>query len=288
LGNGYIWYQPRNRTTGLENQGWKNSWDAITYQDGTLPDLPRATCELQGYAYDAKTRAARLAREFWNDPGYANQLEREAADLKERFNRDFWIEDKGYYALALDPDGRQVDALASNMGHLLWSGIVPADRAKKVAEHLLGPRLFSGWGVRTLATDAARYNPVGYHTGTIWPFDNAFIAWGLRRYGHTQEAGSITQGIIDASGYFRGRLPETFAGYNRELTKYPVQYPNACSPYALSAGTPLLLLRSMLGLNPEGENLIIKPALPKEIGNIGLLDIPGRWGRIDVCGRGRV
>jgi glycogen debranching enzyme len=191
LGNGYISYQPRNRTTGLENQCWKTSWDAITYQDGTLPDLPRATCELQGYAYDAKTRAARLAREFWNDPDYADQLEREAADLKERFNRDFWIKDKEYYALALDPDGRQVDALASNMGHLLWSGIVPADRAKKVADHLLGPKLFSGWGVRTLATDAARYNPIGYHTGTIWPFDNAFIAWGLRRYGHTQEAGRI-------------------------------------------------------------------------------------------------
>jgi glycogen debranching enzyme len=288
LGNGYISYQRRNTTTGLENQCWKNSWDAITYQDGTLPDLPRATCELQGYAYDAKTRAARLAREFWNDPDFADQLEREAADLKERFNRDFWIKDKEYYALALDPDGRQVDALASNMGHLLWSGIVPADRAKKIAEHLLGPKLFSGWGVRTLASDAARYNPVGYHTGTIWPFDNAFIAWGLHRYGHIQEAGRITQAMIDASQYFRGRLPETFAGYNRELTKYPVQFPNACSPYALSAGTPLLLLRSMLGLNPDGEHLVIEPAIPKEIGNIGLLDVPGRWGRIDACGRGRV
>jgi glycogen debranching enzyme len=287
MGNGYISYQPRNTTTGLENQGWKSSWDAITYQDGTLPDLPRATCELQGYAYDAKTRAARLAREFWNDPGYADQLEREAADLKERFNRDFWIKDREYYALALEPDGRQVDALASNMGHLLWSGIATPDRAKKVAEHLLGPKLFSGWGVRTLASDAARYNPVGYHTGTIWPFDNAFIAWGLNRYGHTEEAGRITQGIIDASQYFRGRLPETFAGYNRELTKYPVQYPNACSPYALSAGTVLLLLRSMLGLNLEGEHLVIEPAVPKEIGNIGLLDIPGRWGRIDACGRSR-
>jgi glycogen debranching enzyme len=173
------------------------------------------------------------------------------------------------------------------MGHLLWSGIATPDRAKKVAEHLLGPKLFSGWGVRTLASDAARYNPVGYHTGTIWPFDNAFIAWGLNRYGHTEEAGRITQGIIDASQYFRGRLPETFAGYNRELTKYPVQYPNACSPYALSAGSVLLLLRTMLGLNPEGDHLIIKPAIPKDIGNIQLLDIPGRWGHTDAYGRNR-
>jgi glycogen debranching enzyme len=141
--------------------------------------------------------------------------------------------------------------------------------------------------VRTLASDAARYNPVGYHTGTVWPFDNAFIAWGLRRYGHTEEAGRITQGIIDASEYFRGRLPETFAGYNRDLTRYPVVYPNACSPYALSTGTPLLLLRTMLGLNPDGDHLIVQPAIPKDIGNIQLLDIPGGWGHTDAYGRSR-
>ena len=159
MGDGYVWYQRRNETTGLENQCWKDSWDSISYRDGRLPGLPRATCELQGYAYDAKIRGARLAREFWNDPAYADRLEREAAELKERFNRDFWVEDGEYYALALDADGGQVDALSSNIGHLLWSGIVDQSRAAKIAEHLLGPRLFSGWGVRTLAKGEARYNP---------------------------------------------------------------------------------------------------------------------------------
>ncbi|WP_165824585.1 glycogen debranching N-terminal domain-containing protein [Micromonospora globispora] len=288
LGNGYIWYQRRNTTNGLENQCWKDSWDSISYHDGRLPPLPRATCELQGYAYDAKRRAARLARQFWNDPGYAEQLEREAADLKERFNRDFWIEDGEYYALALDPDGRQVDALASNIGHLLWSGIVPPDRAKQLANHLLGPKLFSGWGVRTLATDAGRYNPVGYHVGTVWPFDNSFIAWGLRRYGFAEEAGRIAERVIDAAQYFRGRLPEAFAGYDRELTKYPVQYPTACSPQAWSAGAVLLFLRTMLGLESHDDHLVIKPALPRTIGRIELLDIPGRWGPADAFGRSRL
>jgi glycogen debranching enzyme len=287
LGDGYVWYQRRNMETGLENQGWKSSWDAISYADGRLPGVPRATCELQGYAYDAKLRAARMARQFWNDPAYADRLEREAAELKERFNRDFWLADKEYYALALDGDGGQVDALASNMGHLLWSGIVDAQRAPKVAEHLLGPRLFSGWGVRTLAEGQGRYNPVGYHVGTVWPFDNSIIAWGLRRYGFDEEAGRITEAIFDAARFFNGRLPETFAGYDRQVTKYPVQYPTACSPQAVSAGAPLLLIRSLLGLEPQGQRLVVDPALPKGIGRIELLDIPGRWGKIDAFGRGR-
>ncbi|MCW3820898.1 amylo-alpha-1,6-glucosidase, partial [Micromonospora sp. DR5-3] len=227
MGNGYIWYQRRNQRNGLENQCWKDSWDSISYRDGRLPGLPRATCELQGYAYDAKIRGARLAREFWNDPTYADQLERQAADLKHRFNHDFWIEDGQYYALALDADGNQVDALSSNIGHLLWSGIVDQPRAAKIAEHLLGPRLFSGWGVRTLAEGEARYNPLGYHVGTVWPFDNSLIAWGLRRYGFNAEAAHIAEGILDAANYFDGRLPEAFAGYPRHLTRYPVQYPTA-------------------------------------------------------------
>ncbi|RZU75614.1 glycogen debranching enzyme [Micromonospora kangleipakensis] len=288
MGNGYIWYQRRNEVNGLENQCWKDSWDAISYHDGRLPGLPRATCELQGYAYDAKIRGARLAREFWNDPAYADRLEREAAELKERFNRDFWVEDGEYYALALDADGGQVDALSSNIGHLLWSGIVEESRAAKIAEHLLGPRLFSGWGVRTLAAGEARYNPLGYHVGTVWPFDNSFIAWGLRRYGFAQEAAHIAQGIIDAAEFFDGRLPEAFAGHDRELTRYPVRYPTACSPQAWSTGTPLLLLRTMLGMDPRGEHMVTRPAVPKEIGRIELRDIPGRWGRADAFGRGRI
>jgi glycogen debranching enzyme len=288
MGNGYISYKRRNEQSGLENQAWKDSWNSICYSDGRLPSFPRATCELQGYAYDAKVRAARLARLVWKDPAFADALESQAADLKRRFNRDFWLADRGYYALALDADGTPVDALASNIGHLLWSGIVDAPKAKQVVGHLMGSRLWSGWGVRTLAEGEGRYNPIGYHLGTVWPFDNSFIAWGLRRYGYKEEAARIAAGILDAAQVFEGRLPEAFGGYDRELTKYPVQYPTACSPQAWSTGAPLLLLRTMLGLEPIGDHLIVDPALPSSIGHLELLDIPGRWGRIDAFGRGRV
>ncbi|MFC5926105.1 glycogen debranching N-terminal domain-containing protein [Micromonospora vulcania] len=288
VGSGYIWYERRNTETGLENQCWKDSWDSISYRDGTLPPFPRATCEVQGYAYDAKIRAARMARLFWDDPEFADQLEREAAALKERFNRDWWVADGEYYALALDPEGRQCDTLSSNIGHLLWSGIVEPERAEKVAQHLVGPRLFSGWGVRTLAEGEVRYNPIGYHNGTIWPFDNSFIAWGLRRYGFAEEAATIASGILDAATYFDGRLPEAFGGYQRELTKFPVEYPTACSPQAWSTGTPLLLLRTMLGLEPHEGHLAVEPRLPIGMGRIEVLDIPGRWGRVDAFARGRI
>jgi glycogen debranching enzyme len=287
-GSGYVSYKRRNEVTGLENQCWKDSWDSISYRDGRLPGFPRATCELQGYAYDAKMRGARLARMFWNDPAYADELERSAADLKRRFNRDFWIPEERYYAVALDEDGRQVDTLTSNIGHLLWSGIVDKTKARAVVGHLMGPRLFSGWGVRTLAAGELRFNPIGYHTGTVWPFDNSFIAWGLRRYGFKQEAARIAAGILDAAEYFDGRLPEAFGGYDRALTRYPVQYPTACSPQAWSTGAPLLLLRTMLGLDPIDDHLTVDPALPMGIGGIALLEIPGRWGKVDAFGRGRV
>jgi glycogen debranching enzyme len=287
MGNGYISYQRRNDETGLENQCWKDSWDSISYRDGRLPGYPRATCELQGYAYDAKVRGARLARTFWKDPALAEDLEKQAADLKRRFNRDFWVKDGEYYALALDSDGNQVDSLTSNIGHLLWSGIVEKSKATAVVRHLMGPRLFSGWGIRTLAEGEGRFNPIGYHVGTVWPFDNSFIAWGLRRYGFKREAARVAAGILDAAEFFDGRLPEAFGGYEREATKYPVQYPTACSPQAWSTGTPLLLLRTMLGLEPIGDYLIVDPALPGDIGALAVLDIPGRWGRVDAFGRRR-
>jgi glycogen debranching enzyme len=286
--NGYVSYKRRNEKTGLENQCWKDSWDSISYSDGRLPGFPRATCELQGYAYDAKMRGARLARLVWKNQERADRLEREAAELRRRFNRDFWVEDGEYFALALDTDGRQVDALTSNIGHLLWSGIVDKSKAQALADHLVGPRLFSGWGVRTLAEGEGRYNPIGYHVGTVWPFDNSFVAWGLRRYGFKEEAAKVAAGILDAAAFFDGRLPEAFGGYERSATKYPVQYPTACSPQAWSTGAPLLLLRTLLGLEPEGEHLVIDPALPTTIGRLELLDIPGRWGRIDAFGRGRI
>jgi glycogen debranching enzyme len=286
-GTGYVWYQRRNEETGLENQCWKDSWDSISYHDGRLPGFPRATCELQGYAYDAKLRGARLARLIWKDPALADALEEQAADLKRRFNRDFWVADGEFYALALDTEGKHVDSLSSNIGHLLWSGIVDKSKAKAVVRHLMGPRLFSGWGIRTLAEGEGRYNPIGYHVGTVWPFDCSFIAWGLRNYGFKEEAARIAAGILDAAEFFDGRLPEAFGGYERGVTKYPVQYPTACSPQAWSTGTPLLLLRTMLGLEPVGDNLIVDPVLPESINLLALLDIPGRWGKVDAFARGR-
>jgi glycogen debranching enzyme len=288
MGNGYVAYKRRNEDTGLENQCWKDSWDSISFSDGRLPGFPRATCELQGYAYDAKVRAARLAREIWKDSELADELERQAGELKRRFNRDFWIEDGEYFALALDENGEQVDALTSNIGHLLWSGIVEKKKAKAVAGHLVGKRLFSGWGVRTLAEGEGRYNPIGYHVGTVWPFDNSFIAWGLRRYGFKKEAAEIAAGILNAASFFQGRLPEAFAGYTSKVTDHPVEYPTACSPQAWSTGTPLLLLRTMLGLEPVGDQLVVDPALPSGVGVLGLLAIPGRWGRVDAFARGQL
>jgi len=287
-GRGYVSYQRRNEESGLENQCWKDSWDSLSYKDGSLPGYPRTTCECQGYAYDAKIRGARLAREFWHDEEYAKKLEASAEDLKQRFNRDFWVDDGGYFALAIDEKGRQLEVLSSNIGHLLWSGIVDDDKARTIASHLMGDRLFSGWGVRTLAEGEVRYNPIGYHVGTVWPFDCSFIALGLRKYGFKEEAATLAAGILDAAEFFQGRLPEAFAGYPRALTMYPVEYPTACSPQAWSTGTPLLLLQTMLGLEPLGDHLIVDPVLPAGIGHMELLRIPGRWGRIDAFGRGRL
>ncbi len=287
-GDGYVEYSRRNTETGLENQCWKDSWNSILFADGTLSRLPRATCEIQGYVYDARMRCARLAREFWNDPELANRLERQAAELKRRFNQDFWLPERGFFALAIDGDGRKVDALTSNIGHLLWSGIVDEDKAEAVVRHLMGPALYSGWGVRTMAEGEGGYNPIGYHLGTVWPHDNSFIAMGLRRYGYSEEAARVAMNILEAAAYFRGRLPEAFSGYSREVTEFPVEYPTACSPQAWASGAPLLLLRAILGLEPVGDNLLVAPAIPSMLGRLELLDIPGRWGRIDAFGRGRV
>ncbi len=287
-GDGYVEYSRRNKETGLENQCWKDSWNSILFADGTLSRLPRATCEIQGYVYDARMRCARLAREFWHDPELANRLEKQAAELKRRFNQDFWLEDREFFALAIDGDGRKVDALTSNIGHLLWSGIVDEDKVKAVVRHLMGPELYSGWGVRTMAEGEGGYNPIGYHLGTVWPHDNSFIAMGLRRYGYREEAARVAMNMLEAATFFKGRLPEAFAGYSRALTEFPVEYPTACSPQAWASGTPLLLLRAMLGLEPTGDHLLVDPAIPSMLGQLELLNIPGRWGRIDAFGRGRV
>ncbi len=285
-GDGYVEYE-RHMKTGLENQCWKDSWNSILFADGTMSKLPRATCEIQGYVYDAKVRTARLARTFWNDPALADRLEQEAADLKVRFNRDFWLPERDAFALAIDGDGRKVDSITSNIGHLLWSGIADSGRAAACVAHLMSDGLFSGWGIRTMAEGEGGYNPIGYHLGTVWPHDNSIIAMGLRRYGYREQAARVAMGILEAATFFNGRLPEAFAGYRRELTRFPVEYPTACSPQAWASGTPLLMLRVLLGLEPVGDHLLVDSALPEQIGWLQILDVPGRWQRSDAFGRGR-
>lgn len=286
-GDGYVDYE-RRMETGLDNQCWKDSWNSILFSDGTNSKLPRATCEIQGYVYDAKVRSARMAREVWHDAELASRLEQSAADLKDRFNRDYWMPERGCYALAIDGEGRLVDSITSNIGHLLWSGIVPKDKAERCAELLMGDTLFSGWGVRTMAEGEGGYNPIGYHLGTVWPHDNSIICWGLTRYGYRTEAARIAAGILQAAVFFNGRLPEAFAGYDRQLTRFPVEYPTACSPQAWATGAPLLLLRSILGMEAVGNRLLVDPKLPVDAGWLEIQDIPGAWGRADAYGRGTI
>jgi glycogen debranching enzyme len=281
-GDGYLEYQTRNPRNGLVNQCWKDSWNSIVHPDGTLASLPRATCELQGYAYDARRRCARLAREVWSDPELAEKLERDADQLQRQFNEDFWLPEEGFYALALDGDKRPVPTLTSNIGHLLWSGIVPPDRVDQLAGHLCGERMFSGWGVRTLADGQMAYNPIEYHNGTVWPHDTALAAAGLARYRRRQEANRLAIALLEAGRHLSHRLPEAFAGYPRAATLVPVLYPTACSPQAWASGAPLLLLRVLLGMEPSPDELVVAPHLPRWIGGLALHGVPGRWGRAKV------
>jgi glycogen debranching enzyme len=261
--NGYVDYEAGSEG-GLKNQGWKDSGDCILFRDGAEAEGRISLCEAQGYAYDAYTRTAGLAEAVWGDAGLAHELRQKAAGLKERFDRDFWVEDGGYYALALDGEDRRVDSLTSNIGHLLLSGIVPEGKARAVADHLLGERLMSGFGLRTMAEGEGGYDAEGYHTGSVWPHDNSLIAYGLSRYGFRAEAGLIALAILDAAPHFDHRLPEVFAGYSREERPAPVPYPTSCSPQAWAAGAVPLLLRAMLGVEPEPRErrLLIDPALP--------------------------
>jgi glycogen debranching enzyme len=267
-GDGYVEYECRNPATGLANQCWKDSWNAIQFADGTLARGPIATCEIQGYVYDARRRSARLAREAWGDEALAGRLERQAADLRERFQRDFWMPERGCHALALDGEKRQVDSLTSNIGHLLWSGLLDESEAATTAERLLDEQLYSGWGVRTLGTREAGYNPLGYHTGTVWPHENSLIAAGLARYGHNEAASAIAVAMLRAAPYFEHRLPEVFAGYPASVTSVPVAFPTASRPQAWAAGTPLLLLSTLLDLHPGRTDAEIE--VPCGIGRVAL------------------
>lgn len=267
-GDGYVEYGTRS-SQGLGNQCWRDSWDGVQFSDGSIPVLPIATCELQGYVYDAKIRVAELTDGPLGDAALGLRLRSEAQLLRERFNRDFWIDQRGgYYAVGLDGDKRKIDSMTSNMGQLLWSGIVPDDRARIVARQLMSDSMFSGWGVRTLSTQDGGFNPIGYHLGTVWPHDNALIALGLAQYGFREEANRISLALLDAASFTDYRLPEAFSGYDRSVGRFPVPYPTACSPQAWASGAPLVLVRAMLGLEARDGHLVTDPEIPNEIGNI--------------------
>ena len=285
-GDGYVEYQTRS-PQGLGNQCWKDSWDGVQYADGTIPPLPIATAEIQGYVYDAKRRVAELARRLLGDDGLADRLEHEADDLSRRFQEDFWSDERGgYYVIGLDGDKRPIDSLTSNIGHLLWSGIVPPERAPTVAGQLMSEPLFSGWGIRTLSTDDRGYNPIGYHAGTVWPHDNAIVALGLADAGFRDEANRIALAQLEAASFTGHRLPEVFAGFERRISRFPVPYPTACSPQAWATGAPFLFVQAMLGLKAHEGELRLDPRVPEEIGHIALrrLHAFGREWDVDAEG----
>ncbi|MFD7873320.1 glycogen debranching N-terminal domain-containing protein [Streptomyces sp. NPDC059766] len=242
---GYLVY--RADQGGLANQNWKDSPGAICHADGTRARGTVMAAGAQGYAYDALRRTAWVARTAWADEVYAALLEQAAADLRDRFQRDFWMREHSFPALALDGEGRQVDALASDAGHLLWSGLLDKEYGKAVGRRLLEPDFFSGWGVRTLASGQPAYHPLSYHRGSVWPHDNALITLGLARYGLHDEARTVAHGLVDAATATGHRLPEVLAGYGRESHAEPVPYPHACVRESRSAAAPLALLTAVGG-----------------------------------------
>jgi glycogen debranching enzyme len=264
-GDGFVEYERRS-ARGLVNQSWKDSGDSQLFHDGRLASAPIAPCEVQGYVYDAKVRLAELAREVWRERELADRLEREAEELKQRFDKAFWCDARGgYYALALDGDKQRVDSLTSNIGHLLWSGIVPEERVDAIVDQLMGEELWSGWGVRTMSAGDAGFNPLAYHNGTVWPHDNSLIAWGLARYGRWPEAWRIVRRLLNASSYFDHQLPEVFAGFTRTETPFPIPYPTAARPQAWAAGAPVLMLQLLLGLQPDRRRHVLGTTAPEDI-----------------------
>jgi glycogen debranching enzyme len=284
-GDGFVEYE-RRTPHGLENQSWKDSGDSQRFGDGRLAEPPIAPCEVQGYVYDAKRRIAELAREAWREAELADRLEREAEELKDRFNEAFWVPERRIYALALDRSKKRVDSTTSNMGHLLWSGIVPPDRIGTVVDHLVGPRLWSGWGIRTMSAADGAYSPLSYHNGTVWPHDNSLIAAGLARAERWPEMYRIAQAMFDAARHFAWQLPEVFSGLPRLEMSYPVQYPSAARPQAWAAGAPVLLLQLLLGLRPDRARQTLKtiapPELPAWVGDARLMGVRAFDRRWDV------
>jgi glycogen debranching enzyme len=264
-GDGFVEYRRRS-SHGLENQSWKDSDNSQLFRDGAEARGPIAPCEVQGYVFDAKRRAAELARDVWRDRELAERLDADAFRLAERFDEAFWSGERGgYYALALDGDKRRVDSLTSNIGHLLWSGIVPPHRVDDVVDRLMGDDLWSGWGVRTMSQSDAGYSPLTYHNGTVWPHDNSLIAWGLARHGRWPEAQRIVRRTIEAATHFEHQLPEVFAGFPRTETPFPIAYPTAARPQAWAAAAPVLLLRVLLGLEPDQRHQALTTVAPEQL-----------------------
>jgi glycogen debranching enzyme len=274
-GDGFVEYQ-RKAESGLANQGWKDSHDSISHVNGDLASFPIALCEVQGYVYDAKIEAAYIAQRL----GYnelAEQLKKEAADLKQRFNEVFWDEELSTYILALDGDKKPCRVVSSNIGHLLYSGIATPERAIKTANALMQDDMFNGWGIRTLSSRAARYNPMSYHNGSVWPHDTAIAAYGLARYGLMQQSLRIMQGLFDASLFIeQQRLPELFCGFPFRRGESPTAYPVACSPQAWSVAAVFLLLQACLRITFDAHNkklTLYKPMLPDYIKHIRISNL---------------
>ncbi|MBK6263904.1 amylo-alpha-1,6-glucosidase [Marivirga sp. S37H4] len=274
-GDGFVEYATKS-SKGLINQGWKDSFDAVFHENGKMAKGPIALCEVQAYVYDAKIQAATMAREFgFSDK--ASKWTREAEELKEKFNRTFWSESKNTYVLALDGKKKACNVVTSNAGHCLFSGIATKEKAKKVAKSIISESMFSGWGVRTLATEEACYNPMSYHNGSIWPHDNAMIAYGLSRYGLQREVSILLTGMFDTSIHEADqRLPELFCGFKRRKGHGPTAYPVACSPQAWAVGSVYLLLQAALGLNIDARKCEItlhKPVLPPYLNEITIRNL---------------
>lgn len=264
-GDGYIEFQKRSEG-GLRIQGWKDSWDSVLRPDGSLAEPPIALVEVQAYVYAAKTWVAELLQRM-GDTEHAARLQAEAASLKERFNQDFWMEDEGYYAQAIELGVGPLHEITSNPGHAFLSGILPPDRAARMASRLTAPDLASGWGIRTRAASDHNYNPMSYHNGSVWPHDNSLIIAGLARSGFRDEANLIISQIFAAAQHFPlNRLPELMCGYERieGSLDSPAPYPVSCRPQAWAAGTGLLMLQSMLGLEARAldNTLRVTPQLP--------------------------
>jgi glycogen debranching enzyme len=274
-GDGFIEYERRSER-GLLNQGWKDSSDAIRDRTGREAVPPIALAEVQGYVFDAKRRLAKLAR-IRGDDALATRLDADAEALAQRFEAAFWIEDERYYALGLDRDKKQADAIGSNAGQCLWSGIVAQERARDVVDHLLRPSMFSGWGIRTFGADQRGYNPIGYHTGTVWPHDTSLIAAGFKRYGFDDASNRLAGQMMEAAqGFPDYRLPELFCGFDKTDAHTPVPYPVACSPQAWAAGSSFMFLETMLGLRAHADRNeleLLHPHLPDWLGKVTLTDL---------------